>query len=124
MARIIKDVVIEGHKLTALFDTGSARNYVLRAVVEKAPRIKVKSYTVGIGGKAVTVYEECILKGEIGGLEFTMKATPLDEIGAINGLEIGAIIGATAMEEWEIRIDMAKAELDLSGLRRREFIEY
>jgi hypothetical protein len=28
------------------------------------------------------------------------------------------------MEEWEIRIDMAKAELDLSGLKRREFIEY
>lgn len=28
------------------------------------------------------------------------------------------------MEEWEIRIDLAKGELDLSGMRRREFSEY
>jgi len=53
-----------------------------------------------------------------------MKAIPLDEIGTINGQEIETIIGATAMEEWEIKIDLAKAELGLSGLRRREFIDY
>ena len=124
MARIIKEVVIEDHKLTALFDTGSARNYVLKKVAEKAPRIKIKPYMVGIGGKTVTVHEECILRGEIEGPEFTLKAALLDEIGTIDGHEIGAIVGATAMEEWEIRIDMVKAELDLSGLRRRDFIEY
>jgi len=28
------------------------------------------------------------------------------------------------MEEWELRIDLAKGELDLSGLRRREFTEF
>jgi len=124
MTRIIKDITIEGYKLRALFDTGSARNYILKKIVKKAPRIKVKPYVIGIGGKTVTVNEECIVKGEIDGLEFTMKAVPLDEIGTINGQEIETIIGATAMEEWEIRIDLAKAELDLSGLRRREFIEY
>jgi len=124
VTRITKDVAIEGHGLNALFDTGSVRNYVLREAAEKAPRISVKPYTVGIGGKTIIVNEECVIKGQIEGLEFTMKAIPIDNIGTANGYEIGAIIGATAMEEWEIRIDMAKGELDLSGLKRREFIEY
>lgn len=108
----------------ALFDTGSARNYALKALTEGASRVTVRPYTVSIGGKLITVHEECILKGEIEGLEFTMKATPVDDLGSVSGRAIGAIIGATAMEEWEIGIDMAKVELDLSGLKRREFIEY
>jgi len=99
MARIIKDIVIEGQKVTALFDTGSTRNYVLRGVVEGASRIKVKPYTVGVGGRVVVICEECIVRGEIEGLEFTMKAVPLDKIGSVRGCEIGAIIGATVMEE-------------------------
>lgn len=41
-----------------------------------------------------------------------MKAIPIDDLGSISGRVIGAIIGATAMEG-EIRIDVAKAELDL-----------
>jgi len=99
MARIVKDIVIEGQKVTALFDTGSIRNYVLRRVVEGAPRIKVKPYTVGIGSRVVVVCEECIMRSEIEGLEFTMKAVPLDRIGSVGGCEVRAIIGATAMEE-------------------------
>lgn len=124
MTRILKEVAIEGCRTTALFNTGSARNYALKVVTKGVTRVIVKPYTVGIGGKMITVREECILRGEIEGLEFAMKAIPVDELGSVNGHTIGAIIGATAMEEWEIRIDMAKAELDLSGLRRREFIEY
>lgn len=124
MANILRKVSIEGRETIALFDTGSARSYVLKTLSQGASRVTVKPYTVGIGGRTITVREECILKGEIEGLEFTIKAVPIDELGSINGYAIGIIIGATAMEEWEIRIDMAKAELDLSGLKRREFIEY
>ncbi|MEM3508772.1 MAG: hypothetical protein QXN52_05675 [Nitrososphaerota archaeon] len=124
MARILRKVIIEGHETMALFDTGSARSYALKAITKEAPRITIKPYTVGIGGRTIIVKEECILKGEIEGLEFTIKAVPVDELGMVNGHTIGIIIGATAMEEWEVRIDVAKAELDLSGLRRREFIEY
>ncbi|MEM2928585.1 MAG: hypothetical protein QXP60_06455 [Nitrososphaerota archaeon] len=124
VARILRKVIIEGHETMALFDTDSARSYALKAITKEAPRIIVKPYTVGIGGRTIIVKEECILKGEIEGLEFTIKAVPVDELGMVNGHTIGIIIGATAMEEWEVRIDVAKAELDLSGLRRREFIEY
>ena len=124
MARILRDIVVNGRRAIALFDTGSARSYVLEELAKDAPRIKVKPYVVGLGGRMVTVTEECILRGEIEGLEFTVKAIPIDKLGRINGQEIGIIIGATAMEEWEIRIDMAKAEIDLTGLKRREFTEF
>lgn len=125
MARIFREIVIEGNPTTALFDTGSVRNYVLRKVSSSAPTIRVRSpYTVGLDGRTVRISEECIVHGEIDGLELTMKAAPIDEIGVINGKKVGAIVGATALEEWEIQIDLAKGELDLSGLRRREFTEY
>ena len=109
MTRITRAVAIEGHGLNALFDTGSVRNFVLREAAEKAPRIKVKPYTVGIGGKTMIVHEECIVRGQIEGLEFAMKAIPIDDIRTVDGREVGAIIRTTAMEDWEIRIDMAKA---------------
>ena len=125
MTRIIRDLKIEGKHVAALFDTGSVRSYVAREICESAPRIKVRSpYTVGLGGRMITISEECIVRGEIEDLELTMKAVPLDDIAAIEGRKLGAIIGATAMEEWEIRLDMTKGELDLTGLRRREFTEY
>ena len=125
MARILREMSVEGNPTTALFDTGSVRSYLLREIVSSAPRIKVRSpYTIGLGGRTITISEECIVHGEIDGLELIMKAAPIDEIGVIDGRKVGAIIGATAMEEWEIRIDLAKGELDLSGLRKREFTEY
>jgi hypothetical protein len=124
MTRILKNVIVENNETTALFDTGSVRSYVLRSLVKSSPKVSVRPYTVGIGGKVIRVEEECILKGEIEGLEFTIKAAPVEDLGEINGRKIGVIIGATAMEEWEMRIDMTKAEIDLSGLRKREFTEY
>ena len=124
MARILRDIMINGRKVKAVFDTGSARSYVLEELVKDAPRIRVKPYLVGLGGRIITVTEECILKGEIEGLEFTIKAIPVDRLGRIDRYEVGIIIGATAMEEWEMRIDVAKAEIDLTGLKRREFTEF
>ena len=125
MARILREMSVEGKPTTALFDTCSVRSYVLREIASSAPTIKVRSpYTIGLGGRTIRISEECIVRAEIDGLELTMKAAPIGEIGVIDGKKVGAIIGATAMEEWEIRMDLAKGELDLSGLRKREFTEY
>lgn len=125
MTRLIRDLSIEGRPAAALFDTGSVRSYVSRDICESAPRIKVRvPYTVGLGGRMIRISEECIVRGEIDGLELTMKAVPVDDVGVVEGQKLGAIIGATAMEEWEIRLDLARGELDLTGLRRREFTEY
>jgi len=123
LTRLVRNLSIEGRPAVALFDTGSVRSYVAREICESAPRIKVRvPYAVGLGGKMITISEECIVRGEIEGLQLTMKVAPIDDIGTIEGRKLGAIIGAAAMEEWEIRLDLAKGELDLSGLRRREFI--
>jgi len=46
------------------------------------------------------------------------------EIGKIDGKEVTVIIGALTMEKWEIKLDPKTGELDLTGLRRREFTEY
>jgi hypothetical protein len=72
----------------------------------------------------ISISEECIVRCEIEGLELTLKVAPIEDIGTIEGRKLTAIIGAAAMEEWEIRMDLAKGELDLAGLRKREFTEY
>jgi hypothetical protein len=77
VAGILRKVIIEGRETIALFDAGSARSYALEALAKEAPRVAVRPYTVGIGGRTITVREECILRGEIEGLEFTVKAIPL-----------------------------------------------
>jgi hypothetical protein len=64
------------------------------------------------------------VRGEIEGLGFIMKAVPIKDIGFIDGKEVETIVGATAIEEWEMKIDLAKGQLDLSGLRRREFTKF
>ena len=51
-------MVLEGREITALFDKGSIRNYTLREVAEGAPQIKVKPYTMSIGGKTMIVHEK------------------------------------------------------------------
>jgi len=125
MARLLRKVTIQGRPAMALFDTGSARSYVLSKFAEGAPGIKAEPpYSVGLWGKTITVTEECIVRGEIEGLGFIMKAVPIKDIGSIDGQEVETIVGTTAIEEWEMRIDLAKGQLDLSGLRRREFTEF
>ncbi len=88
------------------------------------PRVRLKKpYTVGIGGRSIVVREECILEVEVDGYSMTPKASIIDRPFIIEGKKVEAIIGATAMEEWEITIDMKTKKLNLEGLKRREFTE-
>jgi hypothetical protein len=47
-----------------------------------------------------------------------------EDLGIINGRQLDLIIGAKTMEGWEIRLDPKTGEVDLTGLKRREFTEY
>jgi hypothetical protein len=87
-------------------------------------RTVTKPYTVALGGKEIQVKELCVALGKIEGLEFDAEAVPLENIGRADGRELDAIIGALTMEKWEIRLDPKKQEIDLEGLRRREFTEF
>ena len=46
------------------------------------------------------------------------------DLGEVDGQRLDAIIGNRTMEQWEIRLDPSTGELDLEGLRRREFKEW
>ena len=60
----------------------------------------------------------------IEGLEFDAETVPIDKIGKADGYELDAIIGASTMEKWELKIDPKGHDLDLEGLRRCEFTEF
>lgn len=65
-----------------------------------------------------------MFEGEIEGLGFSTKGYIINDLSTINGTQLDAIIGARTMEAWEIKLHPKTGELDLTGLRRREFIEY
>jgi len=79
---------------------------------------------VGLGCHKIEIKETCILEGKINGLGFSTDCYIIDDLGTIDGKRLDVIMGARTMEGWELRLDPATGELDLSGLKRREFIEY
>jgi hypothetical protein len=79
---------------------------------------------VGLGRKEIEVKETCVTIGKSEGLVFDTEAIPIEELGKADGYSLDAIIGALTMEKWEIKLDPRTRELDLEGLRRREFTEY
>lgn len=125
MARIIKQIEIEGKKAIALFDTGAFHTYVCQQFLVDVPKRKVTSpYRVALGGKSIEVKELCVVMGKIEGLDFDAEAVPVETLGKVDGQKIDAIIGASTMEKWEIKLDPKTGTLDLEGLRRREFTEF
>jgi hypothetical protein len=124
MSRIVKEIEAAGRKLTALFDTGSINTYI-REEVAPVNRVALRyPFRVGLGGERREIGEVCILEGEIEGLGFSTDSYLIEDLGSIDGKRLDVIIGARTMEGWEIRLDPRTGELDLSGLRKREFTEY
>ena len=125
MSRIIKEIEIEGQRAVTLFDTGATYSYVRRELVAGVTTKPVAFPAhVLLGGRDVEIRALCIVDGKIDGLGFFTDMVPVDVIGQADGQELDAIIGATTMEHWEIRLDPKTGELDLEGLRRREFTEF
>ena len=125
MARIIKSVEIEGRRAVALLDTGAMNTYVRSSLVRQAPRRAMRTPVhVGLGGRSIKIREFCFLQGKIEGLDFLTDAVPVSKLGAADGHELDAIIGARTPEQWEIKLDPKAGALDLDGLRRREFTEF
>jgi hypothetical protein len=125
MGRIIKTIEIEGQPATALFDTGASYTYVRSDFVANLPRKSVtRPVRVALGGQDIEIQEICFIEGKIEGLDFFTDAVPVEGLGRADGYELDAIVGARSMEQWELRLDPKTGELDLEGLRRREFTEY
>jgi hypothetical protein len=123
MSRIVKQIRIDGTSLQALFDTGSLRSYIAEEFRPPTTR-SVPPVAVGLGGDVRQLDERCDVTASIEGLQFDLTAYIVDRLGETEHGRIDAIIGALTMEEWWIKLDPKTGELDLSGLRRREFTEY
>lgn len=130
MGRIIEKIKIKGDPKSsgidvfALFDSGSERSYIkTNAIPEDVNRIKIFQFTSKFGGSKRQITERCSLIGEINGLSFDFSAHPIDDIGIIDGKDIVVLIGATAMEEWDMKIYPKEKTIDLTALKKREFIE-
>ncbi len=125
MGRIIKRIEIEGQGATALFDMGANYTYVRADLVRQAPRRRVvQPVRVALGEQAMEIRKVCLVEGRIEGLPFLTDAVPVADLGEADGQQLDTIIGARTMEQWEIRLDLSTGELDLEGLRRREFKEW
>ena len=123
MTRIVKEIDIEGRRLRALFDTGSLRSYVTAEFRPPATR-SARPITVGLGGRVRQLNERADFTARIDGLEFDMTAYIVEELGETEHGRLDSVVGALTMEEWYIKLDPQKGELDLSGLRMREFTEF
>lgn len=123
MARIVKEIEVDGRALRTLFDSGSLRSHI-KAEFRPPTARKVKPITVGLGGEVHQLDERCDLTATIDGLQFDMTAYIIEELGETEHGPLDAMVGALTMEEWYIKLDPRTGELDLSGLRKREFTEY
>ncbi len=123
MARIVKEIDVEGRPLRALFDTGSLRSYV-RAEFRPPSTRRVSPITVGLGGTVRELNERSDFTARIGDLEFDITAYIVEELGETEHGRLGALVGALTVEEWYIKLDPQQGELDLSALRKREFTEF
>lgn len=123
MSRIVKQIQIDGRSLRALFDTGSLRSYITQDFRPPSTR-RVPPVNVGLGGEVRHLDERCDLTATIEGLQFDMTAYVVDRLGETEHGRLDAIVGALTMEEWWMKLDPKTGEVDLAGLRHREFTEY
>lgn len=124
MARTFKNIQIEGKEALVLFDTGSIRSYVRKEFASEIKR-RTNPFKVGLGGFSFEINEVCLLNCEIEGLEFDIEAHPVEDLGSDEyARRIDAVIGALAMEKWALIPDPRTGSIDLTALRKREFIEF
>lgn len=125
MGRIRKNIVIDNKNYWTLFDSGSRNNYIIKRICKNLPAFHLlKPQPVSLGGKAHKVDTICFIQGLIKGLPFQMNSRVLENIGKDDDKKnIEILIGALTMQEWGIKLDMEKEELDMTNYPK-EFVEF
>ncbi len=128
MGRLLQDVTIEGKNKKAIFDTGSVVSYITKdALPDCAVCIDVHPIEARLAGKTHRLTKRCFIPSKINGQKFEFDAFIIDTLGKIQekgNIELDILIGAATMEEWAINLNPKDQTIDLSGLKRREFLSF
>jgi hypothetical protein len=125
---IIKDVNVEGQLKKAIFDKDSVVSYVTeRALPKDAVCINITPITSRLEGTTHRLTRRCFISGTIEGCAFDLDAFVIDKLGSAKekgNVELDFLIGATTMEEWAVNVNPKNQIIDLSGLKKREFLSF
>jgi len=128
MGRIISDIEVNGKKLVTLFDTGSLVTYITERALPEDAKCKeiVNPVTSHLVQKEHILTKVCIISGKLDGCAFPFQAFVVDSIGKVpeTKRELDIVFGATGMETWDIKLDPRRKKLDLTGLKKREFVSF
>ena len=124
MGKIIKEITLGRKKVLALFDTGAERSYITKDVLPaNAKCSSTKPVDIAIGGETLRLSKRCLVNAKIEDLDFDFNPHLKKDPFLIDNQRVDVLIGAATMEEWNITIDPKNKKLDLSGLKKRSFVE-
>jgi len=128
MGRILRDVIVEGKPKKTIFDTGSVVSYITKdALPDCAVCIDIPLITSRVAGSTHKLTRRCFISGKLDGKHFDFDAFVIDKLGKVyekQNTELDILIGAATMEEWAINVNPKEQTIDLTGLKRREFLSF
>jgi len=129
--RVVKKGKMCGKLVNILFDTGALNSYVRMEIINNEcilGKINEVPHVVILGGKKIRVTKKYVISCEIDGVVFSIYAVPVDDLGTIRTpegeIKLDVIIGALDMERWGIIVIPSKNDVDLSAIKKGEFVEY
>ena len=124
MGRIFDLLKVGSERLYAIFDTGSRNSVIRQAAASSGHLVSLdRPFRTALGGHKHSARKMCVLQGSVRGKAVTVSAYVLPDIGDDGGgRPIDLLFGANAMQDFGIRLDPEREELDLSHYHR-ELIE-
>jgi hypothetical protein len=125
MGRIRIEIGVDERRCWALFDSGSRNSYVTPEIAQHLVAQELpQPRSTALGGKTHKVTKTCILVADVEGHSIDTHARVIDQIGVDEeGRPIEVLIGALAMQEWGIRLDLPSEKLDFSHYTT-DFVEF
>jgi hypothetical protein len=98
-----------------------------KALPKDAVWINITPITSRLAGTTHRLARRCFISGTIEGHAFDLDAFAIDKLDSVQekgNVELDFLIGATTMEEWAVNVNPNEQTIDLSGLKKREFLSF
>lgn len=129
MGRIYKDVILDGTKHNALFDSGSLISYILPEAVPACCECSElpRPLNARLAGKTHILKTRCLIPISIDGTDILLDTFVAEgKIGhpPDSKKEIDILFGATGMETWGIKLNPERQNIDITETKKREFLSF